>query len=110
MSTNLLDLVGQHDSLPSCHYIPSANYHVLTWGPESPVIYIPEYSETPSGIKYLHWLYAFKSLRFNHDCDETQVLDKWFALCKATPITKREGGLAHQTQFVSYVIDFSLQD
>lgn len=109
MSTNLFDLVGQHDSLPSCHYIKSANYHVLTWGPEHPVIYIPEFTATREGIKYLHWLHAFKTLRF-HDEDETQALDNWFALCKATPVTKKEGGFTNDTQYVSYVINLSLQN
>lgn len=105
METNLLDLVGQQTTLPSCHYIKSANVCVLTWGPDSPQIYI--YREfygpgkTHLAIKWLDQFYEIKrqySLAFMQEDKRSSIMQYWRTLCECTPITSREYG---------YCIDFT---
>jgi hypothetical protein len=111
MSTNLLDLVGNQDRLPALHYIKSANCHLLTWGPESPQIYLHDLTG-PLQVQHLRWLNMYKALKHQSrfcetESDVKETLDEWLTLCQGTPLIKSWGGGYNDTQYVAYIVDLT---
>ena len=107
MNANLLDLVGKQAMLPSLHYIKSADHYLLTWGPDTPQIYIYGASNPSKTFHPYHWLSVFGS--FLKHCvylqseGKTKVYEKYLGMlhtfCKDTPVTK----IADER----YYVDFS---